>query len=202
LKVSRKWHHLLCSPDVLKKSLNLWYDDTVDLAGAEYGDCELKAKSIHAFRHGGKPQQYFKLDMHDPHGNTILVEDTLIWTKISSDYDARVIYLFNIRTWKLHSFVGEAREKLARLFASDQIVGFATENNTCYVSRIDGNMRKKFKLPNAALLQSINCRRRTVACAGFLDDHALVYIWDYENQRGRSFTIDLHLHLFVALPPG
>jgi hypothetical protein len=201
-QVSRQWHQLLCSPDVLKKSLNSWYDDTVDLAGAEYVDCKLKAKSIHAFRHGGKPHQYFKLDMHHPNGNIVLVEDTLIFTRFSSDYNMRIVYLFNIRTWNLHTLVGEAREKVARLFASDQIVGFTTTNNICYVSRLDGSMRKKFSLPNAALLRSITCRERTVACAGFLDGNVLVYIWNYDNQLGRSFTIDSQRGLFVSPKPG
>lgn len=187
---------------MLKKSLNSWYDHTVDLSGVEYGNCELKAKSIHAFRYGGKPKQYFKLYMHHSNGDVILVEDTLIFMRLSSDFNVRIVYLFNFRTWKLNTLVGEARENVVRLSASDQIVGFTTTNNMCYVSCLDGSIRKKFNMPNAAVLRSITCRGRTVACAGFLNDDVLVYIWNYDSQQGRSFTIDSHRDLFVPPLPG
>jgi hypothetical protein len=108
-----------------------------------------------------------------------------------------MLYLFNIRTWSLHTLNGEARERIHRVFASDEIVGFATNNNLFYVSRLDGSQRKRFAVPRYSLIRSISCRRRAVACAGCLKDHALVFIWDYDSQQGRSFTISYDTHLFV-----
>jgi hypothetical protein len=93
----------------------------------------------------------------------------------------------------MYTLNGDAREVIKQLFASDQIVGFTTMTNVCYVSDLEGRAKKRFTVPNMALFQSVACRGRTVACAGILEDHVLVYIWNYDSQQGRSFTIASHL---------
>jgi hypothetical protein len=173
----------LRSSAILKKSLLSW-DDTLDQDSADYRLLELRAKSC------------FKVVTHVP-DHIILIADTLIWCAHSSgrteDYaNTRMINLFDIKTWKMYTLNGEAREGIKQVFASGQIVGFTTMTNVCYVSDLQGRGKKRFTVPNMALFQSIACRDRTVACAGILKDHVLVYIWNYDGQQGRSFTIASH----------
>jgi hypothetical protein len=89
----------------------------------------------------------------------------------------------------MHTLNGDARESIRQLFASDQIVGFTTASNVCYVSNFQGSGKRKFRVPNPALFQSLACRQRTVACAGTFEDHVLVYMWSYDSQQGRSLII-------------
>jgi hypothetical protein len=95
----------------------------------------------------------------------------------------------------MHIIIGDARESIRDLFASDQIVAFTTASNVCYVSDLRGRGKKKFRVPTSVQFQSLACRQRTVACAGTFDDHVLVYIWSYDSQQGRSLTIP-----FAAFP--
>jgi hypothetical protein len=187
--VSRQWRHVLQSPAILTKSLCSWYGNTLNLHCAEYRLLERKAKHIHAFRHGD-PKHYFIIDLHDPHGYVNLIEDTLVWSRVSRlDHTARAIYLFNISTWNLQTLHGDARERVERIFASDKLVGFTTNGTTCYVWSLQSREKRLFRVPNPALFRSVTCRGNTVACAACLDNYALVYVWDYCAQRGRSFTI-------------
>jgi hypothetical protein len=161
---------------------------TLDQDVADYGLLELKAKAIQAYRHG-KPKHCFKV-VTPVSKHVILMADTLIWSPPPSiGSESRIVNLFNITTWEMHTLNGNAREHIHHLFASNQIVGFTTRSNICYVSDLRGRGKRKFKVPNAALFQSLACRDRTVACAGILEDHVLVYIWNYDSQQGRSFTI-------------
>jgi hypothetical protein len=203
--VSRKWRHVLRSLDVLKQGLLAWSGPTPDLQQADYSFLKLKAKQIHAFRRG-KPKHYFEIVKYKQSADqTILVNDTLIWYSAkgtpqgSQDNDdaSRLLNIFNIRTWTLYSLTGDARELIYQIFASDEIVGFTT-NNICYVSDLKGEGKKKMRVPTPILFQSLACRERTVACAGILTDHALVYIWSYDTQQGRSFTIDFGTYLFPS----
>jgi hypothetical protein len=191
--VSRQWCHKLRSSAVLTKSLLSW-QSTLDQDSADYRLLEHKAKAIHAYRHG-KPKHghYFKVVTPIP-DNMILMADTLIYGTPPSD--PRAVNLFHIKTWKMHNLNGNARERIHRLFASDQIVGFTTLSNVCYVSDHQGCGKRKFRVPNAALFQSLACRERTVACAGVLTDHVLVYIWNYDSQQGSSFIVP-----FNTFPP-
>lgn len=177
------------SPDVLKKSLKPWVHSTMDLQSNGYGTYVQKARHIQAFRRG-EPTKTFRINLNDPHGYVTLVEDKLIWSCVStSDNLSRAVYLFDIRSWSLQVLNGDARETIRRLVASDQLVGFATNSNMFYVWHHASRVKRKFKLPNAALLQTITCRGNTVACAGCLEQHVLVYIWDFDTQQGKSFTI-------------
>ncbi|KAF2828525.1 hypothetical protein CC86DRAFT_368735 [Ophiobolus disseminans] len=200
-RVSRRWHHILQSPDVLKRSLTSWSGNTLDLQGAERSLLESKAKHIQMFRQGD-PSSHFTVHLNDPRGYATLVEDTLAWSRVSGhDHTARAIYLFNISTWTLHTLNGDAREKVAALFASDKLVGFATNGTVCYVWSLQTREKRRFRVPNPALFKTITCRGTMVVCAACLVDHALVYIWDYRTQQGRSFTISYDSALFVRATP-
>jgi hypothetical protein len=189
----------LRSSDVLKQGLLAWSGPTPDLQQADYSLLELRAKNIHAFRHG-KPKHYLQIVKYKESADqTILVNDTLIWYTTSENNDdaSRLLHLFNIKTWTLYSLTGDGREHIHQIFASGDIVGFTT-NSVCYVSDHKGQGKKRMRLPNPKLFQSVVCRERTVACAGILDDHALVYIWDYDTQQGTSFKIDFGTYLFPS----
>jgi hypothetical protein len=192
-RVCRKWHHVLQSPDVLTKSLVSWYGDTPQIQQADYSLCRLKARSVHRFRYG-VPTHHFKItNMHRSHSHMILRGDTLIFPATTPLL--RALRLFNIKTWTLNSLNGDARELIRHFFASDQIAGFTTESRTCYISDLEGHGKRKFKVPSTALFQSVACRGRTVACAGFVQGHIQVYIWNYDTQQGKSFIIPRKSHL-------
>jgi hypothetical protein len=196
MKVSRQWSHILRSPDVIKRNFWSWSNSVVDLYDADFNLYRLKAKQIQTFRMG-EPNRYFLIDTHDPQGYVALVEDTLVWSCDSlASRAARIIYVFNMKTWSLQTLNGDARETVYRLFASDQLVGFATSGNACYAWALRGYEKRKFRVPNSALFQSVTCRESTVACVGCLNDHALVYIWNYDTQRGISFSIAFDTPLF------
>jgi hypothetical protein len=202
LKVSRQWQHVLRSPDVLKKGLLSWFGNSSDLQGADHSIYESKAKQAHAFRRG-EPTQCLKIDLQYHIDQVILIDDTLIWAYQSADHVARVIYLLNIniKTWSLQSLNGDARERVVRLFASNQLVGFVAASTICYVWRRRDLEKRQFRIPGREFYQSIACRGSTVAYAGRLKEHALVYIWDYETQKGRSFSISYDCPLFANVTP-
>jgi hypothetical protein len=196
-RVSPQWRHVLRSLDVLKNSLYAWSHRVVDLQVPNYSACEHKARLVQKFRQG-EPDRLFSIHHHEPHGDVILVEDTLIWScYIPPESKARIIYVLNIKSWSLRKLQGDARETVHRLFASDQLVGFATSGNICYVWDLDGREKRRFRVPSSALFQSVTCRDNMVACAGCLNDHALVYVWNFETQRGTSFTIPFDDDLFA-----
>jgi hypothetical protein len=201
-RVSSQWRHVLRSTDILASSLYAWSGRVTNLQVATLTQCEHKAKRMQEFRQG-KPDRLFSIHHHEPHGRVMLVEDTLIWSCIVlPDSKARMVYVLNIKSWNLRKLQGDARETVYRLFASDQLVGFASNSNVCYVWTLDGYEKRKFRVHNSALFQSITCRDSTVACAGCLNDHALVYVWNYETQRGASFTVAFDTALFVYPVPG
>ncbi|KAH8732397.1 hypothetical protein GQ44DRAFT_697585 [Phaeosphaeriaceae sp. PMI808] len=133
-------------------------------------------------------------------GHSVLIEDTLIWICLLKTHRPTAVYFFNMKTCHLQTFQGDARETVRHLFASDKLVGFATHGTLCYVWDFDHREKRKFRVPNSDLFQSIACRGRMIACAGCLDDYALVYIWNYDNQRGISFTISYETTLFTSPP--
>jgi hypothetical protein len=194
--VSTRWRRVLQSPQVLTNTLVPWYGYTPQLLRADYGMCKTKAEVIHAFRNGC-PKHHFKIRIVGIHHRMILTEDTLILTAgAQGNSDPRILCFFNIKTWELHSMTGDARERISQTFASDQIAGFTTESRVCYVSDLEGRGKRKFRVPNNAFFQSVACRGRTVACAGCLPDHAEVYVWNYDTQQGKTFSIDFNSHLF------
>ncbi|KAF2024763.1 hypothetical protein EK21DRAFT_77971 [Setomelanomma holmii] len=194
--VSRGWQRALRSPHVLKKCLRPWLEKAAPQTN-EYGIHALKAKHIQAFRRG-EPNQGFTVKLHDPHSYVILVEDRLVWASESrTDYTARLVCVFNIQTWSLHTFRGDAREKIHRLVASDELVGFATGSNLFYAWDFETRTKRTFMVPNATLFQNVTCRERTIACAGCLEKHVFVYIWDFDSQLAKYFTIAYDSPLLV-----
>jgi hypothetical protein len=188
LKISRTWRHILQSPDVLKPSLSSWYGNKLNLRGTDYSLYESKAKQAHSFRHG-EPNCSIKINLQKSHGIVWLIDDTLIWSG-REDCKARVIYVFNISTWTFRSLNGDAREVVGTLFASDSLVGFGSKTSTvCYVWSLSDFEKRRFRVPHPVLVNTMACRGVTVACAARLDDHVLVYIWNYETQQSRSFTV-------------
>jgi hypothetical protein len=200
-RVSPQWHHVLRSTDVLTKSLYAWSGRVTDLQAPSLALCEHKAEQIQKFRQG-EPNRLFSIHHHEPHSRAMLAEDTLIWSCIvSPDSRARMVYVLNIKSWSLRKLQGDARETVHRLFASEQLVGFASSSNVCYVWALDGVEKRKFRVPSSALFQSVTCRDSTIACVGCLNDHALVYIWNYDTQRGASFTVAFDTALFAYSVP-
>jgi hypothetical protein len=195
-RVSRKWRHVLQSPEVLTDSLVSWYSYTPQLLRADYSLCKLKAEAIHGFRYGS-PKHHCRINIEHSHGQMILKEDTLAFTiGGQNDTTARTLHLFNIDTWRLHSLNGHARERISQIFISDDIAGFTTDSHVCYVSDLEDHGKHAFRVPSTALFQAVTCRGRTVACAGCLKNHAEVYIWNYDTQQGKSFSINFSTHLF------
>ncbi|KAH7088466.1 hypothetical protein FB567DRAFT_339254 [Paraphoma chrysanthemicola] len=199
--VSRTWHRAMRSPDLLKRSLKPWIS-TAEIQGNKYSFYLQKAKHVQAFRRG-EPVKAFNVTLDDPHGYIILVEDRLIWSCLSRhNGQCRAVYLFDINSWRLQKFNGDARETLRRLVASNQLIGFATNNNTVYVWDVDSGVKRTFRVPSASLFQAITCRERTIACAGCLEQYVMVYVWDFDSQLGTSFTIPYSSPLLAHPTPG
>ncbi|KAF1959802.1 hypothetical protein CC80DRAFT_406524 [Byssothecium circinans] len=182
-RVSRRWHTLLRSLDVVKPSLNEWYDGTLQLKDFNYTDCKQRAQNVHRFRSGGYVGLSSKVEGSMVF-HTRLVEETLV----GCDPSLRTLSVNNLRTgdaWQMH---GDARDTISAVAASEEILAFATKSNTCYVSDLVGGQRSKFKL-FANMFQALACRRRTVICGGVLPDHVEVYVWNFDTQKGSSFRV-------------
>ncbi|KAF1921143.1 hypothetical protein BDU57DRAFT_38592 [Ampelomyces quisqualis] len=195
-RVSRPWQRVLRSPHVLRNSL--LSAGAPDLPAADYAVLQRHAKHLHAFRHA-KPNHCLAIALHTQRpASPVLVRDTLVWSArtAANHDDSRVLYLFDISTCTLHTLHGEARETIQHVVASERIVAFTSSNSTlCYVADLQARNRKKFRVSSPALFQALACRESSVACAGLLQDHALVYIWNYDTQQGTSFRIDFGTHL-------
>ncbi|KAH7380746.1 hypothetical protein BKA66DRAFT_419577 [Pyrenochaeta sp. MPI-SDFR-AT-0127] len=187
--VSRRWSRTLRSLHVLKQSLNHWYQHTVDLSTADHAVCEQKARRIHAFRNG-KPRCCFKFYPADDMPSPILTGDFLVWLSCPEPpHLARLVYMFNLKSWTLRSVSGEAREHIRAIYASDHLVVMTTSRNICYVSTLSGHGQKKFRVPSNSFFNTVACRGRTVACASSHVDHISIYVWDYDTKCGKSFQI-------------
>ncbi|CAO2647831.1 Nn.00g087530.m01.CDS01 [Neocucurbitaria sp. VM-36] len=194
-RVSRRCNHLLRSPHVLKKSLNHWYAGKVNLQSANHALCEQTARTIHRFRNG-KPSSILQVSSTMHVYDLSLVGDILIWL---APQDDRSVSLLNLSTWNLCTVSGDARERLKKFVASDQIVALATFSTVVYVMTLHGEGRKTFRVPSFGCLQAFTCRERTVACAESFHDRISVCIWDYDTQRATSFQITRDpSHLFFA----
>jgi hypothetical protein len=181
------WSEKLQSLTVIKSSLSSWYAGTADLQNASLDFCRRKAQSVNAFRNtswSAPPDSSFRIQT--PYGPTqLLVGDNLIWL----DNNHQLVRVLNMRSWTSRVLVGTARERIRDVAASEEIVAFTT-HSTAYIAglNIQGPL-KKFRVVHTKILSAITCRRRTVACAGYLQDGLLVYIWHFDTQQGRSFTV-------------
>ena len=188
--VSRRWHHVLRSPHVLKASLDAWHHGALSLHDANYASCAHMASRIHRFR-TGRPASVYKIALDTDMAVPTLLGDHLVWLpRYQRATSTRFVCMLNLHTWQLRHFAGEAREHIFGVAASDQIVMLSTATNTCYVYELrDARPPKKFTLPARKFLKYVACRGRIVACVAPYEMHTSVFIWDYDTQRGTSFDV-------------
>ena len=115
-----------------------------------------------------------------------LVEDTFAWLSLG----CRTLNICNLRTMVKSTLHGDARELITKVALSGDLVAFATTLNTCHIQDLNGGKRKTFKLAQG-MFQQLTCRGRTVICGGFVNKLAVIYIWDFDTQTGKSFDISL-----------
>lgn len=192
-QVSCSWAQKLRNLVVLTRSLESWYNGTINLQGADLDFCRRKARSVHAFRSPSQsalPDSSFKI--MTPRGHLYkLIGDNLIWL----DQSLRQVRVLDIRSWTSRVFTPVARETIHGIRVSDELVVFTTLKGTVYVVRLDGQgPLKKFQTPRSTRRLPVTCRSRTVACAEMLEDGIVIYIWDYDTQHGRSFIVNNETH--------
>lgn len=198
--VSTRWRYILQSLPVLKAGLNSWYQGVANPSDFEHDTlCQRAARRIHRFR-TGRPLGIYKITSDEQIACPSLLGDYLVWLSGTPQTSPmRVACIFNLQNWDLGHVAGEAREQLINLVLSDQIVVLVTAANMCYVYELPTlSQRKKFRVPSASYLQNVTCRRSTVACLASLDMHISVFIWDYNTQRGTSFTISHDSDMFLS----
>ncbi|KAH6616664.1 hypothetical protein C7974DRAFT_402211 [Boeremia exigua] len=189
-QVSRRWHRNLRSLAVLKPSLDNWYNGTVNLQGVDLDFCWRKARSIHAFRSASLtalPDSSFKISAQFATSEQVLSGDHLIWLS----RDRRQVHVLNLRSLTSKTIVPIARELLRTVFASEELVMVTADaGGVIYVDELAGQGPvKRFRFVTSSRNFAVTCRNRTVACTGLLHDSILVYIWNYDTQQGKSFTI-------------
>lgn len=184
------WYQKLQSLVVLKPNLDNWYDGKVDLQDVDLDFCRRKARSIHAFRGASEsslPDSSFKISAQSVLSEQLLRGDHLIWLADNR----RQVHILNLRTMSSKTIVPTARELIRSIDASDDLVLMTTDaGGAIYVGEMTGHSQvKRFRLSSSRRDSVIACRRRTVACATPGPDGVLIYIWNYDLQAGRSFTI-------------
>ncbi|KAF2792598.1 hypothetical protein K505DRAFT_307429 [Melanomma pulvis-pyrius CBS 109.77] len=185
--VSKCWRSLLCSPDVLYEILQAW-DGTTTYRRGDYALCQRKARDIHRFRIGVY-EDYTTFEGRTPgfrFDNLVdaLVKDTFIWLENGS----RTLNVYDLRNRtgiKKRQLYGDGHERILIVALSEELIAFATSFNTCHVMKLDGSHRTKFKLA-PGMFQQLACRSRTVVCGGFVNDSAVIYLWDFDTQKGTS----------------
>jgi hypothetical protein len=169
----------------VKQALRAWYDGSLDL-DADYHLCAAKAQAIHRFRTGRGAQcvtEPADLTSSILRRNA-LIEDTFV--QLSADQ--RKVVVRNVRTRTSWTTVGDARETILAIAASDLLVAFTTSLNVCYVADVRGEHRAHFKLP-PGMTKVLACSGPTVVCGGPNSDAIEVYVWNYDTRRGKSFRI-------------
>ncbi|EUC47166.1 hypothetical protein COCMIDRAFT_35316 [Bipolaris oryzae ATCC 44560] len=198
--VSTRWRHILQSLPVLNAGLNSWYQGAVNPRDLENDTARQRAaRRVHCFR-TGRPLGIYKITSDEQIARPSMLGDYLGWlSETPQASPMRVACIFNLHNWNLDHIAGEAREQLINLVLSDQIVVLVTAADACYVFELPTlSQRKKFRVPSASYLQNVTCRRSTVACLASLDMRTSVYIWDYNTQRGTSFTISHDSDMFLG----
>ncbi|KAF2645058.1 hypothetical protein P280DRAFT_391489 [Massarina eburnea CBS 473.64] len=192
-QVSTRWRTILRSLDVLKPNLNAWYDDTSHLEAFDYGQCRKRAEDAHRFR-SGKYAKLSSVPVETLPLESILVEDTLV----SRCPSYRSILVENLRTGESWKGQGSARELITYTAASEEIVAFTTSSSTCYVTNVAGEQKRKFKLHGSMFKTAPVCSGRTIICAGFSENYAEIYMWNFDTQKGSSFRIGRDQPLFAS----
>jgi hypothetical protein len=187
--VSRQWNHTLRSLHLLEESLGQWYQGTVNLQDADYARCQEKVCKIQAFR-TGKPRNVYKTILDSAVQEIYLAGNIFVWKEHSRTQPTRCVYVLDLATWDLRVLGGEARERIIKVVASDEIVALTTWANICYVYELHGSRScKKFRVSNNGYFSNVACRGSTVACVHVGGDSTSVYIWEYHSQRGWTFQI-------------
>lgn len=117
----------------------------------------------------------------------MLCGDDLIWLA----QHRRSVQVLNLRSLSSKALVPASRELLRSVDASDGLVTITAESGgVVYVGELTGlSPLKKFRFVTSSPGFAITSRHRTVACTARQSDGILVYIWNYDTERGRSFTV-------------
>lgn len=117
-----------------------------------------------------------------------LVGDNLIWLSL----DRRQVHVLSLRSLVSKTLMCDTRESIGDICAADELVAFTAQHKgVIFVGELNGQGTvKKFRFMNAGQSFVLTCRRRMVACASHQRDHTFVYIWNFDNQQGRSFRVD------------
>lgn len=188
----RAWFEKLQSLPVLKTGLESWYDSTINLQGVDLEFCRSTARSVQAFRSGRAPPDISWKILSQRHlgQQPFLVGDNLVWIAES----LRQVNMVNLRSMTPQTLVDPSRGEINQLYAADDLVVFSVRSRGLIItSEVNGpGLVKRFRIqsPAARSALALTCRYRTLACAMHLEDRTVVYIWDYDTTRCRSFEID------------
>jgi hypothetical protein len=174
---------------VLKPSLESWFDNTIGLQGVDLDFCRSEARSIQAFRSGrAPPDKSWKISNHLSSTNPFLVRDHLVWLAKG----CRQVNIVNLRSMSSRILVDPSRGEIGQLHAADDLVAFtARSRGVVFVGKLNGQgLVKSFRIHSSRWGTALTCRHRTVACAMHFENHALVYIWDYDTSQCRSFEMN------------
>lgn len=184
-QVSRRWCNLLRSTDLLKPALRTWYDNTVHLEDATYGECLQRAHSIHRFRTGRCVQVAASNPAREPSKPVALSEDFLVHVP----HPYRQVRITNLRTGEDWRVGTEGREVIDRFIASSELIACWNHAQTCYLFDYSARQRAKLRLP-----PSMNtfraCRERAFTCGGIVKQHIELYLWDLDSQKGKTLRLD------------
>jgi hypothetical protein len=174
---------------VLKSSLDSWYDGTINLQGVDLEFCRNKARSIQAFRSGrAPPDTRWEIQHQKRQAQPFLVGDNLIWIAEGR----RHVNIVNMRLMTSKFLVDPSRGEIGQLYAADNLVVFSSRSRgVVFAGELNhSGLVKRFRIQSSQSNLVLTCRRRTVACAMPLETHTLVYIWDFDSSRCRSFEVN------------
>lgn len=176
---------------MLKPSLESWYNGTINLQAVDLEFCRNKARSIQAFRSGrAPPDSSWKISSQKDLVQPFLVKDSLIWIAEGG----RQVNMVNMRSMSSRTLVDPSRGEINHLYAADDLVTFSVRSRgSILASELNGTGPvKRFRMQSPApdRMLALTCRHRTVACAMHLENYTVVYIWDYDTTRCRSFEIN------------
>ncbi|KAF2660466.1 hypothetical protein K491DRAFT_60097 [Lophiostoma macrostomum CBS 122681] len=179
--VSRRWSHVLRSPDLLNLKLKAWYGD---VPSGDYASRRQKAEQLSRLC-TGRPYDSVVVPIFEIPRKSILVKDTFAW--ISKDI--RSLRICNLRTGKTVQAHTEGRRRVYLLAASEEILAYVTDS-ACHVMTLDGKCQKRFRVTDVHL-QYITCHGSIVSCGGFINNRAMLYNWDFTTGRGETVDISL-----------
>lgn len=176
---------------MLKPSLEKWYNGISSLQGVDLEFCRNKARSIRAFRSGrAQPDSSWRISSQKDLVQPFLVKHNLIWVAKGG----RQVNMVNIRSMFSKTLVDPSRGEINHLYAADDLVAFSVRSRGLILAgELNGTgpvKRFRTQSPVPDRMLALTCRHRTVACAMHLENYSVVYVWDYDTTRCRSFEID------------